>query len=115
MDSELWDNERSLWTGGPEAYRACVDDGAIMAFPGLGFLSGAETILAAIEGAPRWPDVAFTAQTLALAETDGLAVLAYEARAQRPGEPEYHVFCTSTWVRRDAGWAVVQHQQTLAG
>lgn len=113
MAEELWEYERSLWTGGPEAYRARLGDGCIMAFPGMGFLSGAETILAAIEGAPRWPDVAFTAQTTAGGEA--LTVLAYEARARRPGEPEYHVFCTSTWLREDAGWHLVQHQQTLAG
>src|SRR5690606_1976589 len=107
---ELWQIEQRLWTGSAAEFRSRLDSGCLMAFAGAGILSGPGPILATLDAAPRWEAATFLAEHLA--ETDGLAVLAYEVRAHRPGGPEYHAYCTSTWCRRKEGWRLIQHQQT---
>ncbi|WP_164738245.1 nuclear transport factor 2 family protein [Frigidibacter oleivorans] len=112
MDSPLWPLEDSLWTGGPAAYRRLMHPMCLMAFPGAGLMMG-EDILAAVEAAPRWREVAIEGRRLA--ETDGMAVLGYLATALRDSGDPWRVCCTSTWVQRGTDWQIVQHQQTPLG
>ncbi|MDX1646553.1 MAG: hypothetical protein R3304_05380 [Longimicrobiales bacterium] len=47
--------------------------------------------------------------------TDTVSVLVYEARATRgtPGT-DYRAFVSSVYVKREAAWMLVFHQQTIA-
>lgn len=46
--------------------------------------------------------------------TPATVTVAYRARATRDGSPTYSAYCTSTCVRIQDGWRLVQHQQTPA-
>ena len=118
MIEERWADEEIWWTGGtPEARRRMLA-GAVMVFPegrdgGGGVMHGGlmqgEAILAALDAAPRWETVAMN-DRLAV-ETGDCVVLAYRAQARRPGGGDYAALCSSTWVRQQDGWRLVQHQQ----
>jgi hypothetical protein len=112
-DEALWTGEQRLWLEGRAAYDALLDPAAVMAFAGVGVLSGA-AIARSLEGVPRWSGVDMEGRVLAR-PAPGLAVLAYRAEAMRPGEPPYRALCSSTWRRDGADWRLVQHQQTPEG
>lgn len=107
---DLWQIERSLWLDGVEAYRAHMAGQCLMAFGPVGTMANA-AILSSLEHAPRWSSVAFASQ-IAIRPGDVLAVLSYEALAERAGAPPYRALCTSTYLRQPQGWKIVQHQQT---
>ena len=108
-DQDIWTAEGLLWTGGTDAYRNRMGRTCMMAFPGPGILQG-EEILDALADAPRWSEVAMAGRHLA--QSDGLIVLGYTARAQRDGDAPYSALCSSTWIDTPAGWRIVQHQQS---
>ncbi|WP_088624608.1 nuclear transport factor 2 family protein [Oceanicola sp. 22II-s10i] len=109
QQSDIWQIEELLWTGGTDAFRRRMADGCLMAFPGIGTLQG-EQILESLKEAPRWQSVEMEGRHVS--ETDGLTVLSYRARAVREGDPVCEALCTSTWIWRDGGWLLVQHQQS---
>ncbi len=110
---DLWQMEGRLWTEGASYYRDRLDPGCLMVFAGIGVLSGADGIVATVTGPARWARVAMTGRHTAA--SDGLAVLAYSALAERDGAAPYAALCSSTWVRRNGDWRLVQHQQTPTG
>jgi len=114
-DNSLWKIEEQLWTGGADVYASRLDPACLMAFPSpTGILKDRETILQSLNGAPRWTEVEMSDRILARPR-ESIAVLAYHAKARRPGEnAAYTAICTSTYVAREGGWRLVQHQQTPA-
>jgi len=115
MDAdEAWAREAAFWTGDAAAARAALDPGCVMAFPApAGIIAGADAILAGLQAAPRWQDVAMEGRILA-APDPALRVLAYRAEARRAEGAPYRAVCTSVWRRDGGGWRLVQHQQTPA-
>lgn len=109
MIEDRWAEEEAWWTLGTAEARMRTHPGCVMAFA-TGLLQG-EEIFAALDTAPRWQSVAITDRHAV--EGEDAVVLAYRARAERQGEPSYEAFCTSTWVRQQDGWRLVQHQQTV--
>lgn len=108
MIEERWAEEEAWWTMGVAEARLRTHPSCVMAFA-RGLLQGDE-IFAALDTAPRWQTVAMTDRRFV--EGEDAVVLAYRARAERPGEAPYEAFCTSTWVRQKDGWRLIQHQQT---
>jgi len=108
--SDLWSLERRLWIDGIEAYEELMTADCIMVFGPVGILQGAE-IVESLKQAPRWSDVAMTKRA-EKTPAEGIAVLAYHARARRDGGDDYAALCTSTYVLKDGGWRIAQHQQT---
>lgn len=111
-DARVWEFESSLWTGGPERYRALIDTECLMVMPEHPHVFTGEQAIAAVEGSPRWSGVTFSDERIARPQ-EGLIVLAYRAEASRP-DHAYTAFCMTT-IRRltDGAWRVVQHQQTV--
>jgi hypothetical protein len=108
---EIWSVEEGFWTGGIDHYRAAMDPACVMVFQApIGILTG-ERILETIEGAPRWESVSMSGRRESRPSPEAI-VLAYEARGRREGSPAYEAYCASVYVRTDAGWRLVLHQQT---
>lgn len=102
-----WADEEAWWTMGAAEARRRMHPSCVMVLDG-GVMQG-EAILAALETAPRWSSVAM-ADRLTV-ETEECTVLAYRAEARR-GDDDYAAVCSSTWVRQNEGWQLIQHQQT---
>ncbi|NBC88848.1 MAG: DUF4440 domain-containing protein [Alphaproteobacteria bacterium] len=106
----VWRLERRLWVDGGAAYPEIVAPEAIMAFPGMGFMSGTDATRA-MEGMEGWQSVAME-EPRAEAPAEGLALLFYRGEGVRPDGSTYAAYCTSTYCAADGGWRLVQHQQT---
>lgn len=105
-----WADEEAWWTMGAAEARRRMHPSCLMVFP-QGVMQG-EAILAALDAAPRWQSVAMTDRRAL--ETGDLVVLTYRADAERNGRP-YSALCSSTWLRQDGDWRLVQHQQSPVG
>ena len=107
---DIWKMERRLWLEGIEAYADLMAPECVMAFGPMGVLEG-QAIIDSLRDAPRWSDVVMSAQVLKHPSGD-VAVLAYQAEGNRDAASPYRALCTSTYLRLDSGWRIVQHQQT---
>lgn len=115
MKDELVALERGFWdaAGDGSFYtRNMAVDGRCL-FP-EGTLDRDACIAAADEATP-WTTVAMSALEVHMPQ-DGVAVLTYDVRAERAGQPPYHALVGSTYVRADSGrWLLLTHQQTPPG
>ena len=109
-ETDLWTIEELLWTGATDAFRKRLAPGCLMAFPGMGLMQG-EAIMESLKAAPRWSRVEMRDKRLQ--ETGDCAVLAYHAHGTRDGDAPYEALCTSTWIRREDEWKLIQHQQCM--
>lgn len=92
--------------GGEYYYRAMTRD-AVFIVPGR--VIDRETVVESFEGAPPWDGYEIKdARVIRLPEG---GVLAYRAIATR-GSQTYDAWMSTTYLRRDGGWAVAAHQQT---
>ncbi len=98
----------------PEAAMAFYDqflDAAVeLLLPGGLRLDDRATVLESM-GGPPWSSYAFE-DLLERRPTSDTAVVTYGVTAQRDGSPPYSALVSSVYVRRDAGWRLVLHQQT---
>lgn len=108
MSDAIWGREEAFWTGSAAEAIGCLDPAALMVFGPTGILEG-EAIPPTLRDAPRWDEVWMKGRHLL--RSDDIVVLAYLAEAQRGGQ-DYRALCSSTWIRRDAGWRLIAHQQT---
>lgn len=109
MVDELWTEERDFWLAGAAEAARKLDDGCLMAFAPSGILTRRK-VVESLSDAPRWQEVGFADR--ASIQTDEVCVLAYRATARRAGAETYRALCTTTWIRRDGDWRILQHQQT---
>ncbi|UXU74219.1 MULTISPECIES: nuclear transport factor 2 family protein [unclassified Paracoccus (in: a-proteobacteria)] len=109
MADDLWREERDFWLAGVAEAARKLDEACLMAFAGTGILTR-RRVVESLSAVPRWQEITMTDR--ASIETDDLCVLAYRATARRPGADTYRAICTTTWIRRDGDWRIVQHQQT---
>lgn len=107
MSERLWELERGFWTGGAAEAIRHLHPSAVMIFSRTGLIRG-KALAASLTAAPRWDTVTMKGDAV---ESDGITILAYEARARR-GDRDYHALCSSSWVRIAGGWRLICHQQT---
>lgn len=112
IEDELLALERRFWTGGAAFYREHLADDVVMVFPGPGGTLTRTEIVASIETAPRWDDVAIDGVRSA-ALTGDVALLTYLATGTRGGASEPYVArASSVYVRERGAWRLAFHQQT---
>ena len=108
----LWDMEERFWTEGADSARQMTAKGAVFVLPyPAGILQG--NALWREKGvAQRWRSVVMNERHFT--REGNIAVLAYVVSAERGGEPVYDALCTSTYLKDDAKWLRLSHQQTPA-
>ena len=111
MIDNLWTIEESLWLDGPETYRRQLHPDCVMVFPSPTGILFVERVLASLEGVPRWKNVEMKQRTAKQMRPD-MALLNYEALAEREQGPPYHAYCSSVYYLEDDRWRIVFHQQT---
>lgn len=109
MADELWREERDFWLAGAAEAARKLDGTCVMAFAPTGILTRRKAV-EMLGSTPRWQEV--TISDRAVVETNDVCVLAYRATARRTGADTYRALCTTTWIRRDGDWRILQHQQT---
>jgi len=111
---ELLPIEKSLWTGGPDAYRRHVDETCLLAFTKMAGVYSSDDITATVADGPRWQELEIDVQGLVQPAAD-VAMLTYRASAIRGDDERYRALVGSGYVRRDDGWKLMYHQQTPLG
>lgn len=109
-ENTLWQLEESFWLGGAETFRSRMADGAIMVFPMPAGIMAGDGIICGVGTAPRWRSVVMRDRRITV--RGNVAVLAYQAEAEREGEPIRPLLCASTYVEDAEGWRLMSHQQT---
>ena len=106
---ELWLIEQGLWLNGVSAHGEVMAEHCVMAFGPMGIMRNNE-IIESLQAAPRWHEVFMTEKTTI--KNQDVAVLAYRATASQRGVDAYEALCTSTYIREEGAWRMLQHQQT---
>lgn len=111
-EATLWELEERFWTGGIDSARKMTASGAVFVFPyPAGILQG-DSLWREGDVARRWRSVVMGDRYLT--REGDIVVLAYRVSAERDGEPIYEALCTSTYLKDDARWLRLSHQQTPA-
>ncbi|MEH6646729.1 hypothetical protein [Sulfitobacter sp.] len=109
-EATLWELEEKFWTQGADSARSMTAKGAVFVFPyPVGILSG-NNLWREAEVAQRWRSVVMSDRYYL--RKGNIAVLAYQASAERDAEAIYEALCTSTYVKDEDGWLRMMHQQT---
>src|SRR5437764_10077135 len=109
MSDAIWQSERRLWLEGSNAYVELLHPECIVVFgEPIGIIKG-DAITESVRNAPRWTQVEMTHRSTS-SQGDDTMVIAYRAEAQRGSAAPYRAYCSSTYVRRDRAWRIIQHQ-----
>ncbi|WP_084419557.1 nuclear transport factor 2 family protein [Henriciella litoralis] len=106
----IWNIEKQLWTADASIYEDVMAPNCVMVFPLPAGILRYDRILSVVKEAPRWEDVEIDQKT-AHAHGDDTVTLSYVGRGLK-GTDGYEAFCSSTYVKKDGAWKIVQHQQT---
>ncbi len=111
-DAEFWEVERSLWLGGPAAFRAWVAADCVMVFPEpAGILTGA-AILEGLAAAPRWERGRLRGDRWCAAPATRRRCSPTAPRRRGRTAPRIARSAASSYVQQAGDWWLVQHQQT---
>ena len=111
LERELLNLERELWLGGPEVYERSLAPESLMVFSSPTGVLNRKATIEAIAQAPRWNSVSISSPRV-ISPSTGVAVVAYEAEAERSEGNPYRAQCSSTYVRINDMWKLALHQQT---
>jgi hypothetical protein len=104
--------EEQFWraAGDRDAYASGLSADALHVFPGLGVLER-EAVLDSVADAEPWESFSIDDPRLVELGPD-IAVLVYNARAQRAGAEPYEAAISSVYQRDGDAWRLTLHQQT---
>ena len=103
--------EKTFWTGDADFYRENLDDPVLVAFTEMSGAVTKEDVAATIKDSARWRDVAFVEKGF-IRPVLGIAMITYEASAERADGEAYTALVSSAYVKRAKGWKLAFHQQT---
>ncbi|MEO5324093.1 hypothetical protein PV773_12290 [Mesorhizobium sp. CC13] len=111
---QLLELERKFWTGDSKFFAEHADRECLVAFPDMaGVMSNAD--LAATASKPnRWKHLEMKLKGIVEPGND-IAVLTYEASAERDNGEPYRALVSTGYVRRLQGWKMMFHAQTPLG
>ncbi|MFW2544959.1 hypothetical protein ACN2XU_20185 [Primorskyibacter sp. 2E107] len=102
--------EEHFWTSGAENARATTASNAVMIFPyPPGILQG-ELIWRQLRQRTGWRSIVMAERRVT--RCDDIAILTYRVSAEKTDVPIYKALCASTYLRDDATWLRISHQQT---
>lgn len=107
---EIWEIEEKFWLKGVDTFESHLDQKCLMALPEPVGILAREEVLNSLKGIPRWSHVHFDSKHISQPSLN-LVVAAYRVDGKR-GNSSYSAYCTSTYLKREGKWLLVQHQQT---
>jgi hypothetical protein len=110
LQTDLLDLEKRFWTGDAGFYRDNLDDECLTVFTEMQGVYASDKIADMVKEGPRWSDVDLDPKGLVQPSGD-VAVLSYEARAEREGTA-YHALVSSGYIKKNGAWKLMFHQQT---
>ena len=113
-ETDLLALEKKFWTGDEAYYREHVDTACLVAFAEMSGLLSNRDLAATVKDGNRWKKLKLDSKGV-VRPTDDIAILTYEATAERAtGEP-HHAIVSTGYVRRSDGWKMMFHSQTPLG
>ena len=111
--NEIEELERRGWAAlsGPDGaafYQDAMAEEGLMVFQGM--VMDKATAIATIREVQPWST--FALSNVRITGDDNAALVTYQAKAQRAGQPEYEAVMSSVYVRRDGRWLLLLHQQS---
>lgn len=107
LEREGWEALRA--GDGARFYHDVMAGDGLMVFPGS--VMDRTQALEAIGNAPPW--ATFELSNVCVIEaTPDSAIVTYQAKAQRAGEPEYRALMSTAYAHRNGRWQLILHQQT---
>ena len=111
IEKDLLAIEKKFWTGDEAYYREHVDASCLVAFTEMSGLMSNQDLAATAKEGNRWKKLELDSKGL-IRPTDDIAILTYEAKAERAtGEP-HHAIVSTGYVKRSDGWKMMFHSQT---
>jgi hypothetical protein len=112
LKADLLALESKFWSGDAAYYREHLDDKCLTAFTDMAGVSSRKDIAAMVKkGDPHWRNLIIELKGL-LEPAPGVAILTYEASADRAEDEHYEAIASSLYVLRDGAWKLAFHQQT---
>lgn len=111
LQTDLLALEKKFWSGDAGFYRNNLDDKCLTVFTKMAGVQSKDAIADMVAGdSQRWEDLKIDEKGL-VEPTRDMAILSYEASAQRGGQ-RYKALVSSGYVRRNGAWKLAFHQQT---
>ena len=115
LQSELVSIEKNFWSGDADFYRKHLDVECLTAFPDMAGIASREEVAQMVrKDEPRWRNVLIDVKGL-IQPAPGVAILTYEATADRDEDEHYEALVSSAYVKRGSEWKLAFHQQTPLG
>ena len=103
--------EKQFWTGDEAFYRENVDRSCLVAFAEMAGVMGNDEIAATVRDGNRWTQLELLARGF-LQPTPDVALLTYEAKAERADGRPYRALVSTGYVRRGQAWKMTFHAET---
>ena len=110
IEKDLLEIERKFWTGNEAYYREHVDTSCLVAFTEMSGLMSNSDLAATVKDANRWQKLDLRSKGL-VQPTGDVAILTYEASAERADGEPYQAIVSTGYVRRNDGWKMMFHSQ----
>ncbi len=111
IPKELLAIERQFWTGDENFYRENVDKTCLIAFTEMTGVMKNSDIAETVGAGNRWNRLEIEERGF-LQPAGDVALLTYEARAERADGQPYRALVSTGYVRRGEGWKMMFHAQT---
>ena len=111
VEKDLLAIEKKFWTGDESYYRAHVDTSCLVAFAEMSGLMSNRDLAATAKDGNRWKKLELDSKGL-VRPTDDIAILTYEAKAERATGKPHHAIVSTGYVKRSDGWKMMFHSQT---
>lgn len=111
LQEDLLSIEKRFWSGDEEYYRAHADRACLVAFAEMANLMSNADLAATVKGGNRWRKVDMVMKGI-VRPSDDVAILTYEAKAERAEGERHHALVSTGYVKREDGWKMMFHSQT---
>ncbi len=111
LEEDLLSLEKKFWSGDEKFYRAHADSSCLVAFTEMAGLMSNPDLAATAKDGNRWRKLDMDMKGL-VRPSDDVAILTYEATAERAEGQAHHALVSTGYVKRDDGWKMMFHSQT---
>lgn len=111
LEKELLAIEEEFWSGDEAYYHEHADASCLVAFAEMAGLMDNPDLAATAGEGNRWRNVGMDVKGI-VRPRDDIAILTYEANAERADGQPHHALVSTGYVRREGGWKMMFHSQT---
>lgn len=111
IEKDLLAIEEKFWSGDESFYHKHADSACLVAFEQMAGLMSNPDLAATVKDGNRWKKLDLEMKGL-VRPCDEVAILTYEANAERANGEPHHALVSTGYVKREDGWKMMFHSQT---